>query len=128
AVYVPAPDHKALAISHSRLGMITGQADIETAKNGALENCRNAVEAARIENKCELYAVGNTVVYQGGHPHMTPLPTVLSDTSVQQQVHSAIKLWYSIIGGRKELCAWPQIKGAGTVASSTRLLEPWVTD
>jgi hypothetical protein len=48
ALYVPAPDHKALAISHSRLGMITGQADIETAKNGALENCRKALEAVRI--------------------------------------------------------------------------------
>ena len=46
ALYLPAPDHKALAVSHSRIGMITGQADIETAKNGALDNCRQAVEAA----------------------------------------------------------------------------------
>jgi len=88
AVYVPARDHKALAISHSRIGMITGQADIETAKNAALENCRKAVEAARIENKCELYAVGNTVVYQGGHPPMPPPPWVRSDPSIERPFDS----------------------------------------
>jgi hypothetical protein len=88
AVYVPAPDHKALAISHSRLGMITGQTDIETAKNGALENCRKALEAARIDNRCELYAVGNTVVYQGGHPPMPPPPWFRSDPSIEHPFNS----------------------------------------
>ena len=88
AVYMPAPDHKALAVSHSRIGMITGQADIETAKNGALDNCRKALEAARIDNKCELYAVGNTVVYQGGHPPMPPPPWFRSDRSIEQPFNS----------------------------------------
>ena len=34
AVYMAAPDHKAL-VRHSRIGMITGQADIETAKRSS---------------------------------------------------------------------------------------------
>ena len=68
--------------------MITGQADIETAKNGALNNCREALEAARINNKCELYAVGNTVVYQGGHPPMPPPPWFRSDRSIEQPFNS----------------------------------------
>jgi hypothetical protein len=88
ALYVPAQDHKALAISHSRIGMITGQADIETAKNVALDKCRKAVEAARINNTCELYAVGNTVVYQGGHPPIPPPPWFRSDPSIQQPFNS----------------------------------------
>jgi hypothetical protein len=88
ALYVPAQDHKALAISHSRIGMITGQADVETAKNGALDNCRTALERARINNKCELYAVGNTVVFQGGHPPMPPRPWLRSDPSIERPVNS----------------------------------------
>ena len=69
-------------------GMITGQANIETAKSGALDNCRKALEAARIDNKCELYAVGNTVVYQGGHPPMPPPPWFRSDRSIEQPFNS----------------------------------------
>ena len=88
AVYVPAQDYKALAISHSRIGMITGQADIETAKNGALDNCRKTLEKARIDNKCGLYAVGNTVVYQGGHPPMPPRPWLRSDPSIERPLNS----------------------------------------
>ena len=88
ALYVPAQAHKALAISHSRIGMITGQVDIETAKKGALDNCRKALEAARIDNKCELYAVGNAVVYQGGHPPMPPPPWFRSDPSIDQPFNS----------------------------------------
>jgi adenylate cyclase len=87
-LYVPAQDHKALAISYSRIGMISGQADVETAKNGALDNCRKALERAGIHNKCELYAVGNTVVFQGGHPPMPPRPWFRSDPSIERLVNS----------------------------------------
>jgi len=89
ALYVPAQDHKALAVSHSRIGMITGQANIETARKGALDNCRKALEAARIDNnKCELYAVGDIVVYQGGHPPMPPPPWFRFNPSIDQPFNS----------------------------------------
>ena len=41
-IYLPADDHKALAISMLRMGFITGQADDDTAKAAALDNCRQA--------------------------------------------------------------------------------------
>ena len=120
ALYVPAQGHKALAISHSRIGMITGQVDIETAKKGALDNCRKALEAARIDNKCELYAVGNAVVYQGGHPPMPPPPWFRSDPSIDQPFNSkdvplvseGTRLWiekdYSVSRKSKALALSPR--------------------
>jgi hypothetical protein len=87
-LYVPAQDHKALAISYSKIGMTTDQADIETAKNGALDNCRKALEVARIHNKCELYAVGNTVVYKVGHPPMPNPPWFRTDSSIERPFNS----------------------------------------
>jgi len=87
ALYLPAPDQKSLAISHSRMGMITGQADVETAKNGALDNCRKAVEAARTGGTCDLYAVGNMVVYQRGHPPMPTPPWFRADPSIARPVN-----------------------------------------
>jgi hypothetical protein len=93
-LYVPAPDHKALAISYSRIGMITGQADVETAKNGALDNCRKALESAGIHNKCELF----------------------DRASGEQQGRSLCKRGRSITD-RKELSRGSQIKGAGAFAS-----------
>ena len=89
ALYLLAPDHKALAISHARMGMITGQADDETAKNGALDNCRRALEAAQIGGTtCDLYAVGNMVVYQRGHPPMPTPPWFRTDPSIAQPFNS----------------------------------------
>jgi len=86
--YVSAPDHKALAISYSRMGMIAGQADTETAKTEALERCRKALEAAKIKNDCYLYAVGNTVVYARGYPPMPPQPWVRSDPGIERPFNS----------------------------------------
>ena len=61
--YVPAPDHKALAISSGPIGFITGQADDEAAKTAALDMCQKRADALPQPRQCELYAVGNTVVY-----------------------------------------------------------------
>ena len=88
ALYLLAPDHKALAISRNRMGMITGQADVETAKNGALANCRGALEAAQIGVTCDLYAVGNMVVYQRGHPPMPTPPWFRTDQSIARPFNS----------------------------------------
>ena len=40
--YMPAPDHKALAISPYRAGFTSGQKDDETAKAGAMDSCQRA--------------------------------------------------------------------------------------
>jgi adenylate cyclase len=86
--YLAAADHKALAISSGPLGFITGQADDDTAKSAALDICQKRADALPQPRKCELYAVGNTVVYARGRP---PLPTPLfkNDLSVATPVIAA---------------------------------------
>jgi adenylate cyclase len=86
--YLPAAEHKALAISSGPIGFITGQADDDTAKSAALDICQKRADALPQPRKCELYAVGNTVVYTRGRP---PLPTPLfkNDPSVATLVVAA---------------------------------------
>jgi class 3 adenylate cyclase len=82
--YVPAPPHKALAISPGPIGFITGQADDETAKAAALDICRERAAAQPNRPRCELYAVGNTVVYARGRPPMPPEPWFTRDPTVEK--------------------------------------------
>jgi class 3 adenylate cyclase len=77
--YLPAADHKALAISAGPIGFTSGQADDETAKIGALDICQKRADALPQQRKCELYALGNAVVYAGGRPPMPPVPWVRHD-------------------------------------------------
>jgi len=82
--YLPAADHKAIAISTGPFGYITGQADDETAKTAALDVCEKRTENQQPPRKCEIYAVGNTVVYTRGHPPLPPLPWVTHDPSTER--------------------------------------------
>jgi hypothetical protein len=84
--YMSAPDHKALAISTGPFGLITGQDDDESAKTGALEVCRQRADALAQPPKCELYALGNTVVYAQGRPPMPPTPWFTRDPSIEVPV------------------------------------------
>jgi class 3 adenylate cyclase len=78
--YLPAADHKALAISIGPpIGFISGQPDDETAKSVALDMCQKHADALPQQRKCELYAVGNTVVYAGARPPLPPTPWVKRD-------------------------------------------------
>ena len=70
--YVPGADYKALAINNIGVpGFVVGQASEEAAKNAALELCQKRADH-RAGQLCELYAVGNTVVYSHGRPPMPP--------------------------------------------------------
>ncbi len=82
--YVSAPDHKALAISGGPLGFITGQASDEAAKTAALDMCQKRADVVTPGRQCELYAVGNRVVYERGHPPMPPTPWVARDPSIER--------------------------------------------
>lgn len=79
--YLPAADHKALAISTGPIGFITAQADDAAAKSAALDICQKRADALPQPRKCEIYAVGNTVVYARGRPPM-PSPLFKNDPSV----------------------------------------------
>jgi adenylate cyclase len=78
--YMAAADHKALAISNgASIGFISGQADDDTAKSVALDKCQKHADALPAQRKCELYAVGTTVVYAGPQPPVPPQPWVKRD-------------------------------------------------
>jgi adenylate cyclase len=80
--YLTAADHKALAISPGQMGFITGQGDDETAKSVALDVCQKRADVLPQQRKCEVYAVGDTVVYAHGRPPMPPPPWVAPDQSI----------------------------------------------
>jgi DNA-binding winged helix-turn-helix (wHTH) protein len=81
--YLSAPDHKALAISSLQAGFITEQKDDETAKAAALDLCQRQTDRLNAKERCEIYAVGNTVVSALGRPPMPPVPWVVHDPSVE---------------------------------------------
>jgi len=84
--YMPAADHKALAITSGPIGFTSAQADDETAKTGALDICQKRADALPQQRKCEIYAVGNTVVYAGTRPPMPPPPWVKHDPATTRLV------------------------------------------
>jgi hypothetical protein len=81
AEYLPGPEHKALAIGN-QIGFVTGQKDDEIAVTAALAACQKL--AVRDARKCELYAVGNKVVFTGGRPPMPPEPWFVRNPSVER--------------------------------------------
>ncbi len=49
-----------------------------------MEQCQKRADAAQSPRKCELYAVGDTVVYAHGKPPMPPLPWIRHDAATEQ--------------------------------------------
>ena len=82
--YLPAPDHKAFAVSFGASGLITDQKDDETAKAAALESCQRAQNSFNPGVKCEIYAVGNTVVFSREHIPMPPEPWLIRDAAIER--------------------------------------------
>ena len=83
--YAPAADHKAFALT--TLGVnafVTAQPNEEAAKSGALEQCQKRADNVQPPRKCELYAVGNTVVYAHGRPPVPPQPWIRRDASTEK--------------------------------------------
>ena len=81
--YMSAPDHKAIAISNRQAAFITDQKDDETAKAAALEACQRATERIVPGQRCDIYAVGATVVYGRGRPPVPPEPWFVRDPSIE---------------------------------------------
>ena len=78
--YVAATNPKALAINlNGIIGMASSQPNEEAAKNAALEKCQKRAESTTAQRKCELYAVGGTVIYPHRRPPLPPLPWLKRD-------------------------------------------------
>src|ERR1700733_8423788 len=78
--YVPAAREKALALAISGVNAFAvNQPNEEAARNAALEQCQKYVDAIQPPRKCEVYAVGDTVVYPHGRPPMPMMPWMRHD-------------------------------------------------
>jgi class 3 adenylate cyclase len=83
--YAQAADFKAVALNVGAFNaFVSGQPNEETARSAAVELCQKRADAAQSPRKCELYAVGDTVVYASGRPPMPPLPWIRHDATTEQ--------------------------------------------
>lgn len=83
--YSAAGDHKAFALNVAGFtGSALNQGSEEAARNAALEQCQKRADAAQSPRRCELYAVGNNVVYTHSRPPMPPQPFVRHDAMVER--------------------------------------------
>ena len=85
ADYAPAAGFKALSLNVGGFSaFVTAQPSEEAAKSAAVEQCQKRADAAQSPRKCELYAVGDAVVYAHGKPPMPPLPWIRHDPAIEQ--------------------------------------------
>jgi hypothetical protein len=83
--YAAADNFKALALVNTGTnGYVVGQQSEEAAKSAALEQCQKRADAAQPPRKCELYAVGNTVIYSHGRPPVPPMPWIKYDQTIEK--------------------------------------------
>jgi class 3 adenylate cyclase len=89
AEYVPGGDYKAFAVNNLGVpGFVVGQPTEEAAKSAALDQCQKRSDALGRGRTCELYAVGNAIVYTRGKPPMPPTPWVKRDASTERPFNS----------------------------------------
>ncbi|MET4605395.1 class 3 adenylate cyclase [Bradyrhizobium sp. JR4.1] len=83
--YSAAGNYKAFALN---VGGFTGaslnQPNEEAARNAALDQCQKRADAAQSPRRCELYAVGNNIVYTHGKPPMPPQPFIRHDAMTER--------------------------------------------
>ncbi|MEO8317741.1 MAG: adenylate/guanylate cyclase domain-containing protein [Bradyrhizobium sp.] len=83
--YTTATDFKAVSLNIGGFhGAVTGQPSEDAAKTAAVEQCQKRADAAQSPRKCELYAVGNSVVWAHGKPPVPPQPWVRHVLAVEQ--------------------------------------------
>jgi adenylate cyclase len=82
--YASAGDYKAVAISTGPFAFAAGQPTEEAARSAALDKCQKRADAIQPPRKCELYAVGNTVVFSHGRPPLPPAPWFVHDPSTER--------------------------------------------
>ncbi len=86
--YLPAPGHKALAVSVRRIAFLTGQPDDRSCEHWrACRTCQRLTdESPGPPLKCELFAVGDMVVSSRAHPPMPPQPWLMRNACYRNAV------------------------------------------
>ncbi len=88
--YAPGADYKAFALTPSGvMRFVVAQPSEEAARSAALEQCQKQADNVQPQRRCELYAVGNSVVYSHGRPPMPPLPWIRHDPATERPFAAA---------------------------------------
>ena len=83
--YAQAGPNKALAINMTGYNaFVVAQPDQTAAKTAALEQCQQRADAGRSIRKCEIYAIGDKVVFPHGRPPVPQWPWVRRDPSTEK--------------------------------------------
>jgi hypothetical protein len=83
--YAPAAPNKALALNITGYNaFVVAQNSEEAAKTAALEQCKQRVDAGRSIRKCEIYAIGDRVVFPHGRPPLPQWPWIRHDPSTEK--------------------------------------------
>jgi adenylate cyclase len=85
ANYTRGMDHKALAVTISGVfDFAVARPSERDARDIALAQCQQHADQMQPRQPCELYAVGDTVVYPHGRPPMPPMPWVRHDAATER--------------------------------------------
>jgi class 3 adenylate cyclase len=83
--YAPAGGEKALALTISGINAFAAnQANEDAARDQALEQCQKYADAMQPQRRCEIYAVGDAVVYPHGRPPMPTMPWIRHDPVIEK--------------------------------------------
>jgi Caspase domain len=83
--YARAAPNKALAINMTGYNaFVVAQHDEEAAKTAALEQCKELADAGHSIRKCEIYAIGDKVVFPHGRPPLPQWPWTRHDPSTEK--------------------------------------------
>jgi len=83
--YMSGADFKAFALTiGGSPGFVLGQPNEEAAKTAALDLCQKRADNFTPQRRCEIYAVGNRIVYPHGRPPMPPTPWLRRDASTER--------------------------------------------
>jgi class 3 adenylate cyclase len=82
--YAAAGEPKALALNTNGLIGMASAASEDAAKSAALDQCQKRADAIHSPRKCEIYAVGNAVVFPHGRPPLPPLPWIRRDPAIEK--------------------------------------------
>ena len=115
--YVPAAGAKALALTVSGINaFVANQPNEEAAKTAALEQCQKYADNMQPQRKCEVYAVGDTVVYSHGRPPMPTMPWMRYDPIIEKPFSAKdTPLLHDLAKSRLE-ALYPQSRKAKSVA------------
>jgi adenylate cyclase len=117
--YARAAPNKALALNMTGYNaFVVAQPDEEAAKTAALEQCKQRADAGRSIRKCEIYAVGDRVVFPHGRPPVPQWPWFRHDPSTEKSIAVSPKgLFYYHAGAESiEDAARRSLESCGALA------------